>query len=213
MRWHGRRSHNQKTVGERGIMAKGEGGVIGLDEANPKVPEVHFVQPTKENLSVIARDCSRRLYLRLHLHFSTQMERPVMEEFTRLVVNTGGPAVMNANTTAMKTEEMTIIRLFSHALRRNTMVATTTSTRVRVCPSRDGSKRSSIICKTLMQSRSTPALMRYTGIRQLHELALRHREEVRGHGDMLDVVDGRADHSLVQTMKAASKVERFSRRV
>jgi hypothetical protein len=52
-------------------MAKGEGGVIGLDEANPKVPEVHFVQPTKENLSVIARDCSRRLYLQSHLHFST----------------------------------------------------------------------------------------------------------------------------------------------
>ena len=33
-----------------------------------------------------------------------------MEEFVRLVVivNTGGPAVMNANTTAMKTEETTI---------------------------------------------------------------------------------------------------------
>jgi hypothetical protein len=142
------------------------------------------------------------------------MERPVMEEFTRLVVNTGGPAVTNANMTLMKTEEMTIIHLFSHALRQNTMVATTTSTRVQVRPSRDGSERSSIIRKTLMQSRSTPASTRYTrGIRQLHELALRHREEVRGHGDMLDVVDGRADHSLVRTTKAASKVERFSQRV
>jgi hypothetical protein len=85
-----------------------------------------------------------------------------MEEFTRLVVNTGGPAVTNGNTTAMKTEEMTIIRLFSHALRQNTMVATTTSTRVRLRPSREGSKRSSIIRKTLMQSRSTPASTRYT---------------------------------------------------
>ncbi len=53
----------------------------------------------------------------------------------------------------------------------------------------------------------------HKGIRQLHELALCHREEVRGHGDMLDIVDGRADHSLVQTSKAGSKVERFSRRV
>ncbi|KAL3823006.1 hypothetical protein ACHAXA_008146 [Cyclostephanos tholiformis] len=59
-------------------------------EPIPDVPAVYFVQPTQENLSVIARDCSRRLYLRSHLHFSTRMERPVMEEFARLVVNTGG---------------------------------------------------------------------------------------------------------------------------
>jgi hypothetical protein len=56
-------------VRERGLMAKGEGGIIGLGEANPKVPEVHFVQPTKENLLVIACDCSCRLDLRSHLHF------------------------------------------------------------------------------------------------------------------------------------------------
>jgi hypothetical protein len=50
------------------------------------------------------------------------MERPVMEEFARLVVivNTGGPAVMNANKTAMKTEETTINRLFPHALSADT---------------------------------------------------------------------------------------------
>ena len=59
-------------------------------EPIPDVPAVYFVRPTQENLSIIARDCSRRLYLRSHLHFSTRMERPVMEEFARLVVNTGG---------------------------------------------------------------------------------------------------------------------------
>ncbi len=53
----------------------------------------------------------------------------------------------------------------------------------------------------------------HEGIRQLHELALRHREKVHGHSDMLDIVDGRADHLLVQTTKAALKVERFSQRV
>jgi hypothetical protein len=42
------------------------------------------------------------------------------------------------------------------------MVATTTSTQVRVRPSRDGSERSSIIRKTPMQSRSMPASTRYT---------------------------------------------------
>ena len=43
-----------------------------------------------------------------------------MEEFARLVVivNTGDPVVMNANTTVMKTEKTTINRLFPHALSR-----------------------------------------------------------------------------------------------
>jgi len=59
-------------------------------EPIPDVPAVYFVQPTQENLSIIARDCSRNLYERAHLHFSTRIERPVMEEFARLVVNTGG---------------------------------------------------------------------------------------------------------------------------
>ncbi|KAL7497854.1 hypothetical protein ACHAWT_009097 [Skeletonema menzelii] len=59
-------------------------------EPIPDVPAVYFVQPTQENLSIIARDCSRNLYERAHLHFSTRIDRPVMEEFARLVVNTGG---------------------------------------------------------------------------------------------------------------------------
>jgi len=59
-------------------------------EPIPDVPAVYFVRPTPENLSAIARDCSKRLYQRAHLHFSTRMERPAMEEFARLVVNTGG---------------------------------------------------------------------------------------------------------------------------
>ena len=48
------------------------------------------------------------------------MERPVIDEFARLVVivNTGGPAVTNANTTTMNTEETTINRLFPHTLSR-----------------------------------------------------------------------------------------------
>ncbi len=59
-------------------------------EPIPDVPAIYFVQPTHENLSAIARDCSKHLYQRAHLHFSTRMERPAMEEFARLVVNTGG---------------------------------------------------------------------------------------------------------------------------
>ncbi|KAL7439031.1 hypothetical protein ACHAXH_007061 [Discostella pseudostelligera] len=59
-------------------------------EPIPDVPAIYFVQPTPENLSAIARDCSKHLYQRAHLHFSTRMDRPAMEEFARLVVNTGG---------------------------------------------------------------------------------------------------------------------------
>ena len=54
------------------------------------MPAVYFVQPTQENLALIARDCARSLYQCAHLHFSTRIERPVMEELARLVVNTGG---------------------------------------------------------------------------------------------------------------------------
>ncbi len=52
----------------------------------------------------------------------------------------------------------------------------------------------------------------HEGIKQLHELALRQGEEVRKHGDMLDVVNNRVDNSCVCTMKAASKVERYVRK-
>ncbi len=70
--------------------------VIGLGKAIPDVSAVYFIQPPQENLSVIARDCSCWMYLRSHLHFSTQPERPVMEEFL-LIVNTGGPAVIDCH--------------------------------------------------------------------------------------------------------------------
>mmetsp|Transcript_27524 Transcript_27524/g.55034 ORF Transcript_27524/g.55034 Transcript_27524/m.55034 type:complete len:689 (-) Transcript_27524:355-2421(-) len=59
-------------------------------EPIPDVPAVYFVQPTQENLSIIARDCQKQLYQCAHLHFATRLERPLMEEFARLVVNTGG---------------------------------------------------------------------------------------------------------------------------
>ncbi|EED93894.1 sec1-family transport protein, partial [Thalassiosira pseudonana CCMP1335] len=59
-------------------------------EPIPDVPAVYFVQPTRENLAIVARDCSRNLYQCAHLHFSSRIERPIMEDFARLVVNTGG---------------------------------------------------------------------------------------------------------------------------
>ncbi len=59
-------------------------------EPIPDVPAVYFVQPTQENLTVIARDCQKQLYQCAHLHFATRLERPLMEQFARLVVNTVG---------------------------------------------------------------------------------------------------------------------------
>lgn len=55
----------------------------------PDVPAVYFVSPTKENLSIIAQDCAKGLYGRAHLNFVTKLDRSLMEEFARLVVQTG----------------------------------------------------------------------------------------------------------------------------
>jgi hypothetical protein len=58
-------------------------------EPIPDVPAVYFVRPTKENLAVIAQDCSKGLYGRAHLNFVTKLDRSLMEDFARLVVQTG----------------------------------------------------------------------------------------------------------------------------
>lgn len=62
----------------------------------PDVPAVYFVRPTKENLAIIAQDCSKRLYGRAHLNFVTKLDRPLMEDFARLVVQTGSLDVVSS---------------------------------------------------------------------------------------------------------------------
>lgn len=58
-------------------------------EPIPDVPAIYFVSPTKENLARIAQDCGKRLYGRAHLNFVTKLDRSLMEEFAKLVVQTG----------------------------------------------------------------------------------------------------------------------------
>jgi len=58
-------------------------------EPIPDVPAVYFVSPTKENLTIIGQDCAKGLYGRAHLNFVTKLDRSLMEEFARLVVQTG----------------------------------------------------------------------------------------------------------------------------
>ena len=58
-------------------------------EPIPDVPAVYFCRPTKENLAIIAQDCSKGLYGRVHLNFVTKLERSLMEDFANLVVQTG----------------------------------------------------------------------------------------------------------------------------
>jgi hypothetical protein len=58
-------------------------------EPIPDVPAVYFCRPTKENLAIIAQDCAKGLYGRAHLNFVTKLDRPLMEEFAKLVVQTG----------------------------------------------------------------------------------------------------------------------------
>jgi len=58
-------------------------------EPIPDVPAVYFCRPTKENLAIIAQDCAKGLYGRSHLNFVTKLDRPLMEDFAKLVVQSG----------------------------------------------------------------------------------------------------------------------------
>jgi hypothetical protein len=58
-------------------------------EPIPDVPAIYFCRPTRENLALIAQDCSKGLYGRTHLNFVTKLDRSLMEEFAKLVVQTG----------------------------------------------------------------------------------------------------------------------------
>jgi len=58
-------------------------------EPIPDVPAVYFCRPTKENLTIIAQDCAKGLYARAHLNFVTKLDRALMEEFAKMVVQTG----------------------------------------------------------------------------------------------------------------------------
>jgi sec1 family domain-containing protein 1 len=58
-------------------------------EAIPDVPAIYFCRPTAENLAMIAQDCAKGLYARAHLNFVTKLERSLMEDFAKLVVQSG----------------------------------------------------------------------------------------------------------------------------
>lgn len=58
-------------------------------EPIPDVPAVYFVEPTRANLAIIAQDCARGLYASAHVNFVTRLPRDLMEEFARLVVQSG----------------------------------------------------------------------------------------------------------------------------
>lgn len=58
-------------------------------EPIPDVPVVYFCRPTKQNLARIAQDSANRLYGKAHLNFVTKLDRTLMEEFAKLVVQSG----------------------------------------------------------------------------------------------------------------------------
>jgi hypothetical protein len=58
-------------------------------EAIPDVPAVYFVEPTRSNLKTIAEDCAKRLYSKVHINFVTKLDRALMEEFGKLMVQNG----------------------------------------------------------------------------------------------------------------------------
>jgi sec1 family domain-containing protein 1 len=70
-------------------------------EAIPDVPAIYFVLPTRENLVRIAQDCYQQLYASMHLNFVTKLERPLMEEFAKLLLQS------NVTTSTMNTSSGT----------------------------------------------------------------------------------------------------------
>jgi hypothetical protein len=56
-------------------------------EPIPDVPVIYFIQPTKENVAILARDCAKRLYRCAHINFVSKLPRELMEEFAKLVVS------------------------------------------------------------------------------------------------------------------------------
>ena len=63
--------------------------INGDREPIPDVPAIYFCRPTTENLAIIAQDCAKGLYSRCHVNFVTKLERSMMEEFAKLVVQSG----------------------------------------------------------------------------------------------------------------------------
>lgn len=57
-------------------------------EPIPDVPAIYFVEPTRHNLQLIAQDIAKDYYQSVHLNFSTKLDRSLMEEFAKLVVET-----------------------------------------------------------------------------------------------------------------------------
>jgi len=55
-------------------------------EPIPDVPAVYFVEPTRANLQIIAQDCANRLYSKVHINFVNKLDRSLMEEFGKLIV-------------------------------------------------------------------------------------------------------------------------------
>lgn len=63
-------------------------------EPIPDVPAVYFCRPTKENIQQIALDCSRNLYPAMHLNFISKLDRRLMEDLARLVVEAGSVQII-----------------------------------------------------------------------------------------------------------------------
>ncbi|CAO1639043.1 unnamed protein product [Sympodiomycopsis kandeliae] len=55
----------------------------------PDVPAVYFVAPLRENLNRIAKDMADRLYESYYINFTSQISRPLLEEFAGKVAKDG----------------------------------------------------------------------------------------------------------------------------
>lgn len=64
-------------------------------EPIPDVPAVYFCRPTPENIKRIAKDCSDKLYASVHLNFISKLERRLMEDLARQVIEGGAVSTIS----------------------------------------------------------------------------------------------------------------------
>mmetsp|Transcript_128581 Transcript_128581/g.274239 ORF Transcript_128581/g.274239 Transcript_128581/m.274239 type:complete len:653 (-) Transcript_128581:42-2000(-) len=55
----------------------------------PDVPAVYFVEPTVENIAMIAKDFEKRLYESCYINFASAVPRPLLEELARGAMQAG----------------------------------------------------------------------------------------------------------------------------
>lgn len=60
--------------------------VKDIRQSIPDAPAIYFVQPTKENIDVLCKDCAQDLYETSYVNFASSISRPLLEDMAKQLV-------------------------------------------------------------------------------------------------------------------------------